>query len=71
MVVGQNYQRHSYQKSTGEFMYNEPRQDINAPDLYIPTMAFVTYVLMCGIVKGLSRQYVVACFVCCHCIDGV
>ena len=23
-----------------------PRQDVNAPDLYIPLMAFVTYVLL-------------------------
>ena len=25
-----------------------PREDANAPDLYIPAMAFVTYVLVAG-----------------------
>ena len=25
-----------------------PREDENAPDLYIPTMAFITYVLTAG-----------------------
>ena len=28
-----------------------PAQDFNAPDLYIPTMALVTYVLAVGLVK--------------------
>ena len=34
---------------------NEPtpaREDVNAPDLYIPLMAFITYVLMSGFVLG-------------------
>lgn len=30
-----------------------PRQDFNAPDLYIPLMAFMTYVLLYGLGKGL------------------
>lgn len=30
-----------------------PRQDFNAPDLYIPLMAFMTYVLLYGMGKGL------------------
>eukprot|EP01083_Nonionella_stella_P069865 186518_1 len=29
-------------------VYLPPREDVNAPDLYIPLMAFVTYVLMMG-----------------------
>ena len=37
--------------------YNEdnpvqPRYDINAPDLYIPTMAYITYVVLAGFVLG-------------------
>ncbi|KAF9584069.1 hypothetical protein BGW38_007698 [Lunasporangiospora selenospora] len=32
--------------------YLPPRDDINAPDMYIPVMAFVTYILLTGIQKG-------------------
>lgn len=31
--------------------------DIEEPDLYIPTMAFVTYVLLCGMIHGLQEQF--------------
>ncbi len=31
-----------------------PKQDVNAPDLYIPLMSFVTYVLLFGLSKGLG-----------------
>ncbi|KAJ3343756.1 hypothetical protein HDU93_006668 [Gonapodya sp. JEL0774] len=34
--------------------YRVPREDVNAPDLYIPAMAFVTYVLLVGV--GLGQQ---------------
>lgn len=34
-----------------------PREDINAPDLYIPTMAFVTYVLIVGFVLGTASKF--------------
>ena len=37
--------------------YAFPREDINAPDLYIPTMAFVTYILLVGFVFGTISQY--------------
>lgn len=30
----------------------QPRYDINAPDLYIPTMAYITYVVLAGMVLG-------------------
>lgn len=30
----------------------QPRYEINAPDLYIPTMAYVTYVVLAGFVLG-------------------
>ena len=32
--------------------YLPPRDDINAPDLYIPTMAFVSYVLIVAFLMG-------------------
>jgi len=34
-----------------------PRYEINAPDLYIPVMAFVTYVLTCGLVLGTQNRF--------------
>ncbi|VDD87082.1 unnamed protein product [Enterobius vermicularis] len=34
-----------------------PRMDINAPDLYIPIMAFTTYVLVSGIVLGTQGRF--------------
>jgi hypothetical protein len=37
--------------------YAFPREDINAPDLYIPTMAFVTYILLVGFVFGTISQF--------------
>ncbi|KAI9593104.1 hypothetical protein BDF19DRAFT_387730 [Syncephalis fuscata] len=37
--------------------YKLPREDINAPDMYIPVMAFVTYVLLVGIVVGREDKF--------------
>ncbi|KAL1925784.1 uncharacterized protein VTP21DRAFT_667 [Calcarisporiella thermophila] len=37
--------------------YLPPREDINSPDLYIPTMAFVTYVLLVGLIQGRARAF--------------
>lgn len=34
-----------------------PRYEINAPDLYIPTMAYVTYVLVAGLVLGTQQRF--------------
>lgn len=34
-----------------------PRFDINAPDLYIPVMAYVTYILLTGIALGLKDRF--------------
>ncbi|TPX56072.1 hypothetical protein PhCBS80983_g04798 [Powellomyces hirtus] len=34
--------------------YKPPREDLNAPDLYIPVMTFVTYILLVGIRLGLD-----------------
>lgn len=35
----------------------QPRFEINAPDLYIPTMAYVTYVLVAGLVLGMQQRF--------------
>ncbi|KAJ3207740.1 hypothetical protein HDU67_007265 [Dinochytrium kinnereticum] len=37
--------------------FKPPREDLNAPDLYIPVMAFVTYVLLIGALYGVSDKF--------------
>ena len=38
--------------TTGELAFASPRDDVNAPDLYIPLMAFVTLVVLVGFSMG-------------------
>jgi hypothetical protein len=40
-----------------EDAYRAPRDDINAPDLYIPTMAFMTWVMLSAIVLGSQLRF--------------
>ncbi len=35
----------------------QPKFDVNAPDLYIPSMAYVTYVLVVGCVLGVRDAF--------------
>lgn len=37
--------------------YLPPVQDVNAPDLYIPTMSLLTYVLLCALCYGTANQF--------------
>ncbi|WWC65184.1 uncharacterized protein I303_107798 [Kwoniella dejecticola CBS 10117] len=37
--------------------WQSPRDDINAPDLYIPTMALVTYTLLSALASGLQSRF--------------
>lgn len=37
--------------------WQPPRDDINAPDLYIPTMAVVTYTLLSALAAGLGQRF--------------
>lgn len=37
--------------------YLPPRDDVNAPDLYIPVMSFVTYILVVGFVFGTRNAF--------------
>jgi len=37
--------------------YQPPREDINSPDLYIPSMALVTYVLLSAVQSGLNGNF--------------
>ncbi|KAJ8342287.1 hypothetical protein SKAU_G00322150 [Synaphobranchus kaupii] len=34
-----------------------PRDDVNAPDLYIPSMAFLTYILLAGMALGIQGRF--------------
>ncbi|XP_071274862.1 protein YIF1B isoform X8 [Agelaius tricolor] len=36
-----------------------PRFDVNAPDLYIPAMAFLTYILLAGLALGTQNRMIV------------
>ena len=38
-------------------MFALPRDDVNAPELYLPMMSFITYVLLCGYVKGTANSF--------------
>lgn len=35
----------------------QPRFDINAPDLYIPAMAYITYVVLAGFILGMQKRF--------------
>ncbi|KAJ7543305.1 hypothetical protein O6H91_09G033100 [Diphasiastrum complanatum] len=41
----------------GGLRFKPPRHDINAPDLYIPFMAFGTYIVLCGYALGLLGKF--------------
>ncbi|PQQ11160.1 protein YIF1B-like isoform X2 [Prunus yedoensis var. nudiflora] len=41
----------------GRLSYKPPIYDINAPDLYIPFMAFGTYVVLAGLSLGLQGKF--------------
>lgn len=43
--------------STGQDTYATPREDLNAPDMYIPIMAFTTYMVVFSIIQGLLGQF--------------
>lgn len=38
-------------------MWLPPREDINSPDMYIPVMAFVTYILLSTLLAGLRGAF--------------
>jgi len=42
---------------TGIGEFQPPRDDLNAPDLYIPSMAFVTYILLAALQSGLQSRF--------------
>jgi hypothetical protein len=38
-------------------IYRTPREDVNAPDLYIPSMAFITFILLMGYALGTVGRF--------------
>jgi hypothetical protein len=38
-------------------MFLPPREDVNSPDMYIPVMAFVTYILLATLLAGLRGAF--------------
>ncbi|KAI9505823.1 hypothetical protein BX070DRAFT_238712 [Coemansia spiralis] len=48
-----NWHRHAERDATGQVVgFKAPRDDTNSPDLYIPVMALVTYVIVIGLIVG-------------------
>ncbi|KAL8707994.1 MAG: hypothetical protein Q9220_007074 [cf. Caloplaca sp. 1 TL-2023] len=47
----------STSSSSPEYHYLPPRDDINSPDMYIPVMAIVTYILLSTLLAGLRGQF--------------
>jgi len=41
----------------GQAQWLPPREDINSPDLYIPVMALVTYILLVSVLNGLAGHF--------------
>ncbi|PIO38268.1 hypothetical protein AB205_0110070 [Aquarana catesbeiana] len=52
-MVDKNDWEVRYQKDTPV----APRFDVNAPDLYIPVMAFITYLLVAGLALGTQNNF--------------
>ncbi|KAH7922735.1 YIF1-domain-containing protein [Leucogyrophana mollusca] len=42
---------------TGQTEWQPPREDLNSPDLYIPLMALVTYILVAALQTGLQERF--------------
>ncbi|KAJ7198779.1 protein transporter yif1 [Mycena pura] len=49
--------RKSHRSDAGQTEWLAPREDVNSPDLYIPLMALVTYILLCALHSGLQERF--------------
>jgi hypothetical protein len=54
--IHKSWSRKIVPAADGREMYLPPSQDVNAPDLYIPSMAFVTYILLIALIMGTSSM---------------
>jgi hypothetical protein len=52
-----HWQRRQAGDGSGPGQYLPPREDVNAPDLYIPSMAFVTFILTAGLFYGYQEEF--------------
>ncbi|KAJ3839682.1 YIF1-domain-containing protein [Lentinula raphanica] len=52
-----SWSRRVHRSEQGQAEYQDPREDINSPDLYIPLMAFVTYILISAFHSGLQSRF--------------
>ncbi|KNG44935.1 er to golgi transport protein yif1 [Stemphylium lycopersici] len=43
--------------ASAALLYQPPREDVNSPDMYIPTMALVTYILLSTLLAGLRGAF--------------
>ncbi|KAL8912229.1 MAG: hypothetical protein Q9172_007534 [Xanthocarpia lactea] len=48
---------HSSPSDASNYYFLPPRDDINSPDMYIPVMAFVTYILLSTLLAGLRGAF--------------
>ncbi|THH15196.1 hypothetical protein EW146_g5244 [Bondarzewia mesenterica] len=46
-----------WRSEQGQSEFQPPRDDINSPDLYIPVMAFLTYILLAALQSGLRSHF--------------
>jgi len=51
------WSRRSRRSETGQTEWLPPRDDLNSPDLYIPVMALVTYILLAALHSGLQSRW--------------
>ena len=47
----------SSQSQATQYYFLPPRDDLNSPDMYIPVMAFVTYILLSTLLAGLRGAF--------------
>ena len=52
-----SWKRISQVNDDGSHTFLRPREDVNAPDLYIPLMAIFTYIVTVGFTAGTKGQF--------------
>ncbi|KAF7338494.1 WD-REPEATS-REGION domain-containing protein [Mycena venus] len=55
--IHKHWGRKSHRTDSGVTEYHPPREDVNSPDLYIPLMSMVTYILLCALHSGLQERF--------------
>ncbi|KAJ7349464.1 protein transporter yif1 [Mycena albidolilacea] len=55
--IHKQWGRKSHRTDAGVTEYQPPRDDVNSPDLYIPLMSMVTYILLCALHSGVHARF--------------